>query len=152
MSEGVAARLARLAYSTVLRLVAPLYALRVLRRGRREPLYAEHLGERFGLYRSPSPAGALWIHAVSLGESRAAGALIAALRDVVPGLRIVLTNVTATGRAAARELLRDGDEQAWLPVDTPGAVRRFLRHFQPCAGVRNSGPSDQRSKGVTLRF
>ena len=135
MSESAGARLARLAYSTVLRLVAPLYALRVLWRGRREPLYAEHLGERFGFYRTLSPGGALWIHAVSLGETRAAGALIAALRDAIPGLRIVLTNGTATGRAAARELVRDGDEQAWLAVDTPGSVRRFLHHFRPCAGV-----------------
>lgn len=135
MSESLGARLARLGYSTVLRLVAPLYALRVLWRGRREPLYAEHLGERFGAYRSPSPGGALWIHAVSLGETRAAGALIAALRDALPELRIVITNGTATGRAAACELMRNGDEQAWLPVDTPGAVGRFLRHFRPCAGV-----------------
>ena len=135
MSESIGARLARLAYSAVLVLIAPLYAVRVLWRGRREPLYAEHLGERFGVYRTPSPGGALWIHAVSLGETRAAGALIAALRTAVPGLRIVLTNGTATGRAAARELVRDGDEQAWLPVDTPGAVRRFLRHFRPRAGV-----------------
>jgi 3-deoxy-D-manno-octulosonic-acid transferase len=135
VSESVAARVARFAYATVLRLVAPLYAVRVLRRGRREPLYAEHLGERFGLYRSASPGGALWIHAVSLGETRAAGALIAALRAEVSGLRIVLTNGTATGRAAARELVRDGDELAWLPLDTPGAARRFLRHFRPSAGV-----------------
>ncbi|MEO7115137.1 MAG: 3-deoxy-D-manno-octulosonic acid transferase [Caldimonas sp.] len=135
MSEGVGARMARAAYSTLLCVIAPLYALRVLRRGRTEPLYAEHLGERFGVYRAPSAGGALWIHAVSLGETRAAGALIAALRDAIPGLRIVLTNGTATGRAAARELVRDGDEQAWLPVDTPGAVQRFLRHFRPVAGV-----------------
>ena len=135
MSESVAGRVARFAYATVLRVVAPLYALRVLWRGRREPLYGEHLGERFGLYRTTSPGDALWIHAVSLGETRAAGALIAALRVAVPGLRIVLTNVTATGRAAGRELLRDGDEQAWLPFDTPGGARRFLRRFRPSAGV-----------------
>ena len=135
MSQGVAGHVARFAYATVLRAVAPLYALRVLWRGRREPLYGEHLGERFGLYRATSAGGALWIHAVSLGETRAAGALIAALRAAVPGLRIVLTNVTATGRAAGRELLRDGDAQAWLPFDTPGGARRFLRRFRPSAGV-----------------
>ena len=135
MSESLGSHVARFAYATVLGLAAPLYALRVLWRGRREPLYAEDLGERFGFYRTSSPGGALWIHAVSLGETRAAGALITALRSAVPGLRIVLTNGTATGRAAARELVRDGDEQAWLPVDTPGAVRRFLRHFRPRAGV-----------------
>ena len=51
-----------------------------------------------------------------------------------PGVRILLTHGTATGRAAGAPLLREGDAQAWLPFDTPGAVRRFLRHFAPRAG------------------
>ena len=52
-----------------------------------------------------------------------------------PGLRILLTHGTATGRAEGRRLLREGDAQAWLPWDTPAAVRRFLDHFRPSAGI-----------------
>ena len=84
---------------------------------------------------TPRRPGALWIHAVSLGETRAAAPLVAALRAARPGLRLLLTHGTATGRAAGTELLRDGDLQAWLPWDTPGGVRRFLAHFAPAAGV-----------------
>jgi 3-deoxy-D-manno-octulosonic-acid transferase len=62
-------------------------------------------------------------------------ALIAALRERRPGLKLLLTHGTATGREAGRALLRDGDAQAWLPWDTPGAVRRFLRHHRPALGV-----------------
>jgi 3-deoxy-D-manno-octulosonic-acid transferase len=57
------------------------------------------------------------------------------LRQARPGLRIVLTHGTATGREAGRGLLAAGDHQAWLPYDTPGAVRRFHRRHQPAVGV-----------------
>jgi len=112
-----------------------LYLLRVLWRGRAEPLYATAIDERTGHYRDAAPPGALWIHAVSLGETRAAAPLVAALRQARPGLRLLLTHGTATGRAAGKELLRAGDLQAWLPWDTPGGVRRFLDHFAPVGGV-----------------
>lgn len=126
---------ARWLYATALRLLTPLYLLRLWRRGAREPLYRQALGERLGVYRGRSEPGRLWIHAVSLGETRAAGALIHALREREPGLRLLLTHATATGREAALPLLCDGDALTWLPYDTPGAVRRFLRHWQPCLGV-----------------
>ena len=129
-------RLARFAYSLLLRVGLPLYLLRVLWRGRSEPLYARFIGERVGRYRgAPEPAGAVWIHAVSLGETRAAAPLIDALRLALPGRRLLLTHGTATGRAAGAPLLQAGDRQAWLPFDTPGAARRFVRHFEPAIGV-----------------
>lgn len=128
--------LCRWLYASLLRLATPLYLLRLWRRGAAEPLYRAALGERLGFYReSAAAAGWLWLHAVSLGETRAAEPLIAALRRARPGLRLLLTHSTATGRAAGRPLLRAGDAQCWLPYDTPGAVRRFLRHWQPALGV-----------------
>ena len=136
MSTSAALRTtARAAYSLLLRIAMPLYLLRVLWRGRAEPLYSTAIGERIGRYPVAAAPGALWLHAVSLGETRAAAPLIAALRQARPGMRLLLTHGTATGRAAGQELLRDGDLQAWLPWDTPGGVRRFLAHFAPVAGV-----------------
>jgi 3-deoxy-D-manno-octulosonic-acid transferase len=129
------ARLARWAYSTLLRLLTPLYFLRLWRRGAREPAYRQFWGERLGRSSVPAVAGRVWIHAVSLGETRAAAALIDALRRQRPGLKLLLTHSTATGREAGGRLLRDGDAQAWLPYDTPGAVRRFLKHQRPVLGV-----------------
>ncbi len=128
-------RLARAGYSLLLRLVTPLYLLRLWWRGRREPGYREALPERLGFGPPAAVPGALWLHAVSLGETRAATALIDALRRLRPELRLLLTHGTATGRAAGQALLRDGDRQCWLPWDTPGAVRRFLRRHRPCVGV-----------------
>ena len=128
---------ARSAYSLLLRLALPVYLARLWWRGRHEAAYRQWWGERMGLGLGTTPVapGRLWLHAVSLGETRAAAPLIEALRALHPGLRLLLTHGTATGREAGRALLRDGDAQAWLPYDMPGAVRRFLRHHQPMAGV-----------------
>ncbi|MEY8688999.1 MAG: 3-deoxy-D-manno-octulosonic acid transferase [Leptothrix sp. (in: b-proteobacteria)] len=118
----------------MLRGLTPILLLRLLWRAQREPLYRHALGQRLGLGAS-TPAGAVWLHAVSLGETRAAEPLIQTLRAAQPGLRLLLTHGTATGREAGAALLRDGDAQRWLPFDTPGAVRRFLRRHRPAVGV-----------------
>ncbi len=127
--------MARGAYSLLLRLLQPAYALRLWLRGRAEPLYRERVAERFGFYAGRPNAGWVWVHAVSLGETRAAAALVEALRVSHPGMRLLLPHGTATGRAAGRDLLSEGDHQTWLPYDTPGAVRRFLMQFRPAIGV-----------------
>lgn len=127
-------RLARGFFSTVLRLGTPLYLLRLMRRGQAEPLYRAHLPERFGFGLEVQP-GSIWVHAVSLGETRAAAPLIERLRQERPGMRLLLTHTTATGREAGQALLRPGDVQRWLPFDTPGAVRRFLQATRPSVGV-----------------
>ncbi len=127
--------LARAAYALLLRVLLPAYALRLWWRGAAEPMYRHALGERFGLYGTPPTSGWVWVHAVSLGETPAASALVDALRAARPGLRLLLTHGTATGREAGAALLRDGDMQVWLPYDTAGSVRRFLHQFRPAVGV-----------------
>lgn len=127
--------LARVGYSTLMRLLVPAYLCKLWWRGRREPLYRHAMAQRLGLGYAAAPTGTLWLHAVSLGETRAAAALVDALRRASPGLRLLLTHGTATGFEAGRALLREGDAQTWLPWDTPGAVRRFLRHYRPRVGV-----------------
>jgi len=122
-------------YSLLMRALMPLMWLKLRLRARHEPIYAESMGERFGYYQQPALAGALWIHAVSLGETRSVRALVKALRDTYPDVRLLLTHGTATGRSEGLSLLRAGDVQAWLPWDTPGAVDRFLKHFRPRLGM-----------------
>ncbi|CAN5503320.1 lipid IV(A) 3-deoxy-D-manno-octulosonic acid transferase [soil metagenome] len=128
-------RLARGIYSFLLRLLEPVYVLRLWWRGRAEPLYRHAIGERLGAYDGAPSTGWVWVHAVSLGETRAAAALIDALRERRPGMRLLLTHGTATGREAGRALLREGDAQAWLPYDTPSVVQRFFEQFGPAVGV-----------------
>jgi 3-deoxy-D-manno-octulosonic-acid transferase len=126
---------ARAAYSWLLGLIKPLYVMRLWWRGRREPLYRHAIAERLGAYRGAPSQGWVWVHAVSLGETRAATALIHALRRLRPGMRLLLTHGTATGREAGADLLRPGDQQVWLPYDTPRVVRRFFAQFRPAVGI-----------------
>jgi len=128
-------RLARGGYSALLTLLQPFYLLRLWWRGRAEPLYRSALPERLGHHAAEASSGWLWVHAVSLGETRAAAALIEALRARRPGWPLLLTHGTATGREAGQALLRPGDRQTWLPFDAPAAVERFFASFRPALGV-----------------
>ncbi|MEB2349217.1 MAG: 3-deoxy-D-manno-octulosonic acid transferase [Comamonadaceae bacterium] len=131
-------RLTLALYGLLAWLAIPLLRRKLRRRARAEPGYAQAVPERFGHYAMAAPHGAgplVWLHAVSLGETRAAAILLGPLREQLPGMRLLLTHGTATGRAEGAKLLRPGDVQVWLPWDTPGAVRRFLQHFEPAIGV-----------------
>ncbi len=136
------AAITRTVYGWVLQALQPLLRRKLKRRGVDEPGYLEAVDERFGHYTHPSAAQTgvayVWVHAVSLGETRAAAVLLQALREAMSdtsGLKILLTHGTATGRAQGQSLLKDGDVQVWQPWDTPAVVQRFLQHFQPRAAI-----------------
>ena len=123
----------RLLYSLAWWLALPLVLLRLWWRGNKEPGYRQHLAERLGIYPSLEAATAgqplLWIHAVSVGETRAAEPLVEALFVVYPDYKILLTHMTPTGRATGRALLarhRQRVIQRYSPYDTGWLVRRFL--------------------------
>ncbi len=138
------ARAARWFYSAATWAAQPLLRRKLRRRAVAEPGYGQWVEERFGRYaehsaavqdNTPAQGALVWIHAVSLGETRAAAVLLPALRQQWPGMRLLLTHGTATGRAEGQKLLQPGDLQVWQPWDTPGAVARFLRQFCPAIGI-----------------
>ena len=77
----------------------------------------------------------LWVHAVSLGETRAAAPLVERALRAFPDATVLLTHMTATGRAAGQAFAGERVVQTWLPYDVPFAVRAFLAHFKPRAGL-----------------
>jgi 3-deoxy-D-manno-octulosonic-acid transferase len=125
----------RAAYRLLLWLALPWVLARLWWRGRQEPRYRENPGERFGFYRAAVQRPVIWLHAVSLGETRAAEPLLRALRERHPECDLLITQMTATGREAAQQLLGGSAHVAWLAYDYPSAVRRFLRHFKPRLGI-----------------
>ena len=128
---------ARGLYSALMTLGQPLMRRKLARRGQQEPGYLDAMDERFGHYRQPLETASelVWVHAVSLGETRAAGVLLKALRTQHPALRLLLTHGTATGREEGRGLLTPPDVQVWQPWDSPAAVKRFFDHFKPRLGL-----------------
>ncbi len=129
LSESFVFRL----YAFLMWLAQPLLKRKLARRASAEPGYSEAAEERFGHYRQPAETASelVWVHAVSLGETRVAAGLLTALRAQHPGLRILLTHGTATGRAEGLGLLLPGDVQVWQPWDSQAAVMRFFDHFKP---------------------
>src|SRR5207248_4691508 len=104
-------------------------------RGRAEPLYRAAVAERFGHYDGDRPDKLVWMHAVSVGEARAAAPLVRALAGAVADHRILMTCTTAAGRETIKQLYGESVFVAYLPYDLPEAVQRFLEYYRPRLGI-----------------
>jgi len=124
----------RYLYSALLYALVPFILLRMLLRSRQAPAYRARLAERFGRFR-PDPAcqkgPAIWVHAVSVGETLAAAPLIEELLRRYPQHRIVVTTTTPTGSERVTALFGDRVFHVYAPWDLPDAVQRFLRSVRP---------------------
>ncbi len=125
----------RRGYTLLLYALLPQALAHLLCRAFKQPAYLEHIPERFGRYAVAAQQPLIWVHAVSVGETRAAGPLIDALLRKYPRHRILLTHMTPTGRATGEALFGDRVLRGYLPYDFPFAVARFLDHFKPVCGI-----------------
>lgn len=162
-------------------ILLPGLVVYLLRRGRRDPLYSQSMSERFAFYRRPLPQDAIWLHAVSLGETRSAVALIQLFLD--RGDNVIVTNFTPTGRREAQrqfgpEIASGQMAVVWVPFDMMWTYRRFFKACRPrigltlevevwpamifaakragvplymCNGQYGSGPLARDSRGLRLR-
>jgi 3-deoxy-D-manno-octulosonic-acid transferase len=130
---------ARTLYSLAWGFGRPLVALYLLWRGLRQPEYRQHWAERFsGAGAQPTGRPVLWVHTVSVGETRAAQPLLEALLAARPDLHVVLTHMTPTGRAVGGALARQFEGrlvQRYLPYELPAALARFFVETRPALGV-----------------
>ena len=126
----------RFGYTLLMHFAMPLILLRLWLRGRAESGYRKQIGERFGGIDQGSVSSdlstrSIWIHAVSVGEVRAAVPLVAALRAQWPEAPVVLTCMTPTGRRTALDLFTNAVTVCYLPYDLPWALARFIKRWQP---------------------
>ena len=122
-------------YTLLLRLALPLILLRLWWRGRREPGYREGIPERLGIYPIQAPGKLVWVHAVSVGEARAAEPLVRALQEMLPDHGMLLTCTTAAGRETLARVFGDSVLICYLPFDYPESVQSFIGHFKPRLGI-----------------
>ncbi|MCL2644039.1 MAG: lipid IV(A) 3-deoxy-D-manno-octulosonic acid transferase [Betaproteobacteria bacterium] len=130
-------RLFLLPYNLLWLPALPAALLRLFWRARRQPAYLRHIRERFGSYRKRAPGQVIWVHAVSMGETRAAEPLVRALLERWPEHTVVITHMTPTGREASKTLFEGNNQvlRVYLPYDFEPFVTRFLRHFRPMFGI-----------------
>jgi 3-deoxy-D-manno-octulosonic-acid transferase len=122
-------------YTLALRVALPLILLRLWWRGRREPGYRRDIQERFGVYGGERPDKVLWVHAVSVGEARAAAPLVRALQQAYPDHTLLMTGTTAAGRETIKQVYGESVIATFLPYDYPEAVQAFLERFRPRLGI-----------------
>ena len=135
----------RLAYTLLFRLLLPLMLFRLWWRGRKQPAYRSGWRQRFGFVSPPSAMASgplLWVHAVSVGETQAAEALIRTLLAGNSALAVVITTTTPTGAAQVKKLFAadlagDGCSgrlfHSYAPFDLPGSINRFINALRPVA-------------------
>lgn len=127
--------MSRRMYTFLLFLLLPFTPLKLLWRARKQPEYLAHWRERYGFYSLESTKPVIWLHCVSVGETRAAEPLIKALLHQYPNHQILLTHTTPTGRDTSERLFGNTVTRVYLPYDLPFAVKSFLHHFKPVVGV-----------------
>ena len=128
----------RFLYSLMLGLLATLLLPYFLWLGLVKGKYLGSVWERLGYgggrwTRDGRPV--IWLHAVSVGETRAAEPLVKAIETAYPDHRILLTHMTPTGRETGMQAFGERVERCYLPYDLPWAVSAFLKRFRPRVGV-----------------
>ncbi len=126
--------LQRTLYQLLLWLLMPLIPLRLLLRGFKERGYWRHIRERFGCM-GALPGQPVWMHAVSVGEARAAAPLVEKFLAQVPAPPVLVTCMTPAGRATLEQLFGDRVTVRYLPYDYRWAMRRLVRQAQPRLGI-----------------
>jgi 3-deoxy-D-manno-octulosonic-acid transferase len=127
------------AYQLLWQLLLPLAFIRLAWRARHAFSYLHYIPERLGFgYSKPIIQGSIWIHAVSVGETRAAQPLIEAY--LAKGESILLTHMTLNGRRTgkhlfAKEITAGQIRQVYLPYDLCWAVEHFLKTYKPKLGL-----------------
>ena len=121
----------RFLYSTLITLSTPFVLSYFAIRGLRDRDYLGRWNERFGFIADDHPKDGILVHAASVGEFNAASPLIKALLKTYPDVPLTVTTLTPTGSERVSRELGDKVLHSYIPMDTPGAVRRFLKRLQP---------------------
>ena len=130
----------RFFYSLLVYFLLPFTCLKLIYRGFKQSDYLKHWGERYGFYSASTrktwgKRKTLWIHAVSVGETKAAIPFIQLFLKKYPGHHLLITHGTPTGRATSIDIKHPRIDRIYLPFDTPFATQRFLNTYKPEIGL-----------------
>ena len=123
--------MARLLYTLLFTALLPFMLFRLFRRSLRNPAYRRRISERFGSVANQPPAGTIWIHSVSVGETVASQPLVERLLSRFPDRSLLITTTTPTGSAQVKRQFGDRVFHTYLPYDLPWFWNRFFKQVQP---------------------
>ncbi|MCH7339154.1 3-deoxy-D-manno-octulosonic acid transferase [Acinetobacter higginsii] len=134
MAQNTAAQQTPFWYNFLLACIKPLYRWKIKQRAESDALFQQECIERFGPFQPPKNLGAIWFHAVSVGETNAAQPLIEHYLKL--GHPVLVTNTTKTGQARAKSLFLkapylDLFQAVYLPVDQKALLKQFFNLYQP---------------------
>ncbi|QHH98824.1 3-deoxy-D-manno-octulosonic acid transferase [Acinetobacter dispersus] len=134
MAQNTAAQQTPFWYNFLLACIKPLYRWKIKQRAESDALFQQECIERFGSFQPPKNLGAIWFHAVSVGETNAAQPLIEHYLKL--GHPVLVTNTTKTGQARAKSLFLkapylDLFQAVYLPVDQKALLKQFFNLYQP---------------------
>lgn len=124
-------QLVRLIYSAITLLMLPIFFARLWMKSLHQPAYRRHWRERLGWVKSPRAQSTIWIHCVSVGETRAATPLIQTLQSAYPNKHIHISSTTPTGRQMVAQIAGESVTQSYLPFDLTFLLTRAVHTIKP---------------------
>lgn len=130
----------RFFYGLLVYLLLPFTVFKLIYRGFKQPDYLKHWNERYGFYSGSTKKiwgkrKTLWMHAVSVGETKAAIPVIKLFLKKYPRHHLLITHGTPTGRTTSIDVKNPRIHRIYLPFDTALATERFLNTFKPEIGL-----------------
>ena len=126
-------------YNIIVYLILPLTIIKLVYRGIKNKDYLKGWTERFAIYPNSEKnkwlkRKTLWIHCVSVGETKAIYRLLEQLQKKYPRAHFLITHGTPTGKKVTLPKNKN-IHRAYLPYDAFDLVKRFLKFYKPTAGI-----------------
>jgi 3-deoxy-D-manno-octulosonic-acid transferase len=122
-------------YRLIIYISLPIVLLNLIWRSIKTPSYRRRISERFGILNDKPKPNGVWIHCVSVGETKAAIPLIMQIQAQLPRIAVTVTCTTPTGSNEIVNAFGDSVYHCYCPFDIPSVANRFLASVQPRAAI-----------------
>ena len=109
----------------------PKYLWEMLTKGKHRRSFLEKLGLKLPAISMPESGMRIWVHSISVGETKAVGPLVEKIRQQYPQASIVISTTSETGNAEAKRSMPGLDHYFYLPLDFSWAIKRLVKRIKP---------------------
>ncbi|HEX2579997.1 MAG TPA: 3-deoxy-D-manno-octulosonic acid transferase [Rhabdochlamydiaceae bacterium] len=109
----------------------PKFAWEAIQYRKHRKSFLEKLGFNLPVFKLPSDGSRIWVHSISMGETKAVAPLVQQIRQEMPNASIVISTTTETGLAEAKRSMPELDHYFYLPFDFSWTIRRLTNRIKP---------------------